>query len=284
MRGIVAGPAVKSLGNGSIFIENSGIDPTKLRQYLLYWDRIEYPTNRGFNFTSKEVEFLSSTGVLQRTEIPFALLANKDGIMTQDDALLKSPQLAFNFNNAKEQGMWSMTQPNQSLHLTPELSEEHRSVEIELVDSLPLPDLSVPLEKILEFKEKRKDELGAFRSYLDSLYLEVINSKDIPRSRIKAIEDLQRGIVDLHKVMGESKIKQLVGSMKVELNVRGIIFAAGALGYLHTQYDLPLFLSVPLAASAGMLNFDVKPVMQPKKIPENLKDYAYLFYAEKEVR
>ncbi|WP_365828072.1 DUF6236 family protein [Aeromonas media] len=54
-------------------------------------------------------------------------------------------------------------------------------IEFELYDVLPIPAVDTPFDEILEFKNKRSDELSAFRCYIDEIIENIIASKDIPR-------------------------------------------------------------------------------------------------------
>ena len=66
MRGIIADCVFN--GDRTSLSINGGIDPFRLRQYLMYWDKIDYPLNNIICVESTpEEKYLEEVGVLQRT-------------------------------------------------------------------------------------------------------------------------------------------------------------------------------------------------------------------------
>lgn len=70
MRGIIADCVFH--GNETSLSIKGGIDPFRLRQYLLYWDKIDYPTNNILRVElTPDEKYLEEIGVLQRTHVNF---------------------------------------------------------------------------------------------------------------------------------------------------------------------------------------------------------------------
>lgn len=71
MRGIIAGAEYG--GSSNKLTIYGGLDPEKLRQYILYWDKIDYPENNaiGFELTPDE-KFLLDCGIMERTRCIFS--------------------------------------------------------------------------------------------------------------------------------------------------------------------------------------------------------------------
>jgi hypothetical protein len=63
--------------------------------------------------------------------------------------------------NDEEPGVWALSQGEKSLFLEHGLGlfSEGSGMSLNLLRAIPIPAKDVPLNEILEFKEKRKDEL-----------------------------------------------------------------------------------------------------------------------------
>ncbi|MFT5033285.1 MAG: hypothetical protein ACI9OO_001217 [Bacteroidia bacterium] len=109
---------------------------------------------------------------------------------------------------------------------------------------------STPLNDILEFKESHRDELIAFRTYLDELYQKIIASADIPRAKITELQRLETAIKDVNRVLNESKIRVALRSMKSVISgVDGVIGVAAGVASASFIPFSPLIAGV---AAAGV--------------------------------
>lgn len=276
LRGIVVAPEYEAKGT-ELFLKSSDIDPLKLRQYLLYWDRIDFPTNNIIHCTSNDIDYLESLNLLQRTKYNCSC----NGIINMEELFLNAQIQALNNNNLNKNERWTLGQGNLNLLLPKDEVERKNTLILDLYNSLPIPATDVPLDDIINFKEKRRDELMEFRNSMDKIYLSIINSGDIDISKSVAIKDLEKKIIAINKVMNESKIKKLLGSVKVNIDINSLII--GGAGYIigkETGNSIML-PSLGLAASSIKLRIDKQLI--PKHIPDNLSDFAYLYYSQKEL-
>ncbi|WP_349818211.1 MULTISPECIES: DUF6236 family protein [Clostridium] len=276
LRGIVVAPEYEAKGT-ELFLKSSDIDPLKLRQYLLYWDRIDFPTNNIIHCTSNDIDYLESLNLLQRTKYNCSC----NGIINMEELFLNAQIQALNNNNLNKNERWTLGQGNLNLLLPKDEVERKNTLILDLYNSLPIPATDVPLDDIINFKEKRRDELMEFRNSMDKIYLSIINSGDIDISKSVAIKDLEKKIIAINKVMNESKIKKLLGSVKVNIDINSLIM--GGAGYIigkETGNSIML-ASLGLAASSIKLRIDKQLI--PKHIPDNLSDFAYLYYSQKEL-
>lgn len=276
LRGIVVAPEYEAKGS-ELFLKSSDIDPLKLRQYLLYWDRIDFPTNNIIHCTSNDIDYLESLNLLQRTKYNCSC----NGIINMEELFLNAQIQALNNNNLNKNERWTLGQGNLNLLLPKDEVERKNTLILDLYNSLPIPATDVPLDDIINFKEKRRDELMEFRNSMDKIYLSIINSGDIDISKSVAIKDLEKKIIAINKVMNESKIKKLLGSVKVNIDINSLII--GGAGYIigkETGNSIML-ASLGLAASSIKLRIDKQFI--PKHIPDNLSDFAYLYYSQKEL-
>ena len=110
-RGIVITPQFDF--DGQTLRLKGGFDPASLRQYLLYWDKIDWPDNNIISIGESDDDgtaFLISTGILERTMVRFNSFNGNIG-----HAMLDMQVSALEMRNESEPGAWSLAQ--QSTHL-----------------------------------------------------------------------------------------------------------------------------------------------------------------------
>jgi hypothetical protein len=279
-RGIVVAPRFEFDGQTLHFPGLVGVEAEDLRKYLLYWDKIDYPNNNLIGTgTGPNEHFLIEAGVLRRTDIRFTSFSGNIGygyILAQAQAL--------QINNQREPGLWSMVQTANRLFLPSEVSHETRALEIELYNVLPVPSEEVSLEDILRFKERRNDELLALRAAMDELYLEVIDSSDVPRAKTAALRRLENSLRNLHTATNESWASKLLASLRVELNMPNIAtHAVVGAALAPTVLDISPSLGAALGATAAAIKFEFRTTRKADALPPELKDFAYLQSAEREL-
>lgn len=279
MRGIIVSPEYHRSGENGIFFKRTDIDERKLRQYVLYWDKLDFPDNNIISIGgSPEIEYLESEGVLQRTT--YTLNSFNSDIVS----LFSRLQLeTFRINNETENGNWSLAQPNSELFLPKDQSVITRNLEVQLYQSIPIPTSEVSLGDILTFKENRKDELLEFRGLMDDFYFELINSGDSERALISYVERVQRKIIEIDRVMNESKMSTFKGSVKIQFDLKKALKNTLIGGIGGSQFGFPT-LGSTLGFASSFINITSEMSLKPKVIPNELKDYAYLYYADKELR
>lgn len=156
---------------------------------------------------------------------------------------------------------------------------EGNVLEIELYRALLVPSADIPMEDILEFKMKRKDDLLNYRYVMDGLYLNIIKTRDIPREMNSKIEEVERAISNINKLMKESFKKRLLSSFRIDLDLTTILNGAQKGYALGSIIGLPGLGSI-LGGVVSTIKFDPVSALKPKVIPQELKDYAYLYYAK----
>jgi hypothetical protein len=257
-------------------LEMRGLSGQTLRQCLLYWDNIEFPTSNIINIgTSPDLQFLIDEGVLQRTDIRLEDFSGNIGygvIRTQIEALKRMNEI--------EPGQWSLAQSSNALCLIGDKAKEEELIEFELHKCMPIPTSDIPFQEILEFKLKRKDEYTAFKNYIGELYLEVVNSNDVPRSKVQVINRLEAAIADIDKVTSESFAKRIMKSFSLNLNPINLS-AHGLSGVgAATLFGIPLSLGAAAGAIAGAINFNLNKQSVPEVMYQDQKGLAYLMNAK----
>lgn len=279
-RGVVVAPSFTVLGGTLQEPDMVGIDPVNLKHCLLYWDKIDYPNNNITNIaTNVDEEFLIDAGVLSRSNIH---LQDFSGFIGSADILAQS--IAFQQRNKQEPGSWTIAQSCKNLLLPETYSTEEQTIEIELYKTLPSPGNEVSFDDILTFKEKRRAELVAFRSLMDELYLQIIGSADIPRAKTMTMKKLENAIKDLHAAANESWTSKLISGFKVELNIPNLAVHALAGAALASSFGVSPKLGAAIGAIRAAIKFEFTSAPKSKGLPDNLKDYAYLNYIEREFR
>lgn len=279
LRGIVITPRFTFDGQKLSF--NGGFDPVSLRQYLLYWDKIDWPNNNiiAFGDDAPEFTFLKEACVLERTMVRFNSFNGNVGY-----AMLQMQVAALEARNAKEPGAWSLAQQSPLLASSTEGTVDTRSIEVELYSAIPVPSEDVPFQDVLEFKQRRAAELLQFRAAMDALYQETIGAADIPRAKLQAQAYLERAVQDLNDAFGESFARRLLASFKVELNVPNIAGLAFAGGAAASSFGLSVGVGAAAGAIAAAVKFNLAHIRKGANIPERLRDYAYLHHIERELR
>jgi hypothetical protein len=277
-RGIVVAPRFEFDGVALRFPGVVGLEAADLRHYLLYWDRIDFPNNNLISIgNTPDIDFLITSGVLTRTQVALHQFSGNFGI-----AYVLAQLAAFEELNRREPACWSIGQATVAF-VNPESSAAAvRAIEVDLTCALPVPAGTVSLADVLEFKRRRNAELMALRYALDQMYLQISNARDIPRARDASINSLERTLVELHKASSEAWPSRALRSVKVELNIPNIVSKAAAGAASAFAFGLPPAVGAGAGAVMSAIKFDVRELRTPK-LPQHLKDFAYVFHAQREL-
>lgn len=279
-RGVVIAPKFTFDGRSLRFPGLAGIETEDLKYYLLYWDKIEHPDNNLISIgTSPDEQFLIDSALLTRTNISLKSFSGNIGF-----GYVLAQTMAFQQKNQQEPGLWTMAQSSNRLFLPNEYANPANTIEIELAKALPAPGELVTLDDVLAFKKKRQPELVALRSCMDDLYLSVVQSRDIPRAKNSAIERLENAIKEIQVVANESWKSKLLSSLKVELNIPDLIVKAGAIAGLSASFGLSPIAGAAIGAIGSVIKFEFTSMLKTKSLPQHLRDYAYIYNVEKELK
>ena len=210
------------------------IDPrleVQARQAAVYWDVIDIPYSDGFAYVGTALmQQLQAAGILEQTRIQLGG-PDKRWLMSEVfDAAIRTPLMTYERRSEKEPGNWSLMSGGSAFSLPDDLAQKTRSVEVTLYDLLPIPATNVPIDKILEFKNKRADELAHFRASMDELYERVRNARDSARAFTAAADEIQVAIKNARAAMSEVFPTKVLSSLKVEFTV-GHLLAAVVAGF-----------------------------------------------------
>ncbi|EOV1171315.1 hypothetical protein KW409_17615 [Vibrio fluvialis] len=274
-RGIVITPNYSITPNNGLHI-HGGIDPITLRQYMLFWDKIDYPTNNMIHIGGgNDIEFLKDVGIGQSTRILFKqLLPHENGLI-----MFNTQMAAYEINNKNEEEEWSIAQPTNTLFVPPKYSVNQGSLIFELYNAIQIPTEDVPLEDVYKFKKKRESELLELRDSMDTIVNSIIGAGNIPKQKTKAISKLHRDLNDFNRVMKESKFQRVKRSLQTVATdpLFGVASAAGVMQGLLPERFQPYFQTLNIAAlGACAVKFAYKEMAVGRDVPERFRQFAYL--------
>lgn len=245
-----------------------GLDRQELRFSLLFWDRLDFPTGP-FSFSDIEADYLAGVGVLTRSQIVAT-------VFNVPDLLFEGQIATFKALDARDPNKWSLARGEASLGFRPEEVMPDRGMLLELYQAIPVPNIDVPLDDILQFKAKRAAELLTLRHHLDKLYHEVARSPERDYAKSVALEDIDRAVSDILKVSRESGMKLKLAGLDVKLDIMD--FKTGAFSGLAAHHiGLPLS-QVALAAIGGAIipTLSIKSGVALKKREKSTSPFEYV--------
>jgi hypothetical protein len=268
------------ISNGPSLSMNGGMPPEKLRYYALYWDKIVITDSNIFGSgISGELQTLADVGIVSKETARISMNGRLNGSDLANLHFQGLAQVAASLTN-KNPGQWAIHQSGDQIIIPDNMSSELVTADFQLTRCLPVPKADFPLDKLLEFKLKRLDELLALRASLDELYLEISKSADIPRSKIAQIQRLESAIRDLDRVAQQSWGERLLASRKVSLDINYGSVMAGAVsgGLLGAAFANPLVGVIAGATHAlvSSLKFEVSVSKQLSASQGNQLDLSYL--------
>ncbi len=163
-------------------------------------------------------------------------------------------------------------------------------LDIRFLNALPFPKEDVPLNDIIEFKRKRRDELLNFRQILDDFQYKISSAED--NSELKHIivcfkESIERGLNDLNATLNDAKISTIAGSFKAAINIKStqLITTFGLIAAkVANVIKLPVELALGGLAGASAIEVGSYLVdsRNQKRVTIRTSPFSYLYHAEVE--
>lgn len=277
VRGLIISPPMVVSGD-TVSITSSELDPKDLRASLLYWDRLAVPASTMISFGEEDLDakYLESAGVLYRPKYPI------DGSMS--DIMMRLPALALEDYEKTSPGAWSIGGGENSILTLGGYTTAQEGILISLYGAIPIPSEEVPLPEILNFRQKRRDELLSFRAHLDSLAQEISSSKDTQAELKRKLSELDKACSDLAKVCQEWQSPVYLGDLKASLNfslVKAIASATtawAALGKIELGLTTKVIAST--LATVGS-QFEIKKDIKFRSIKRDSSPFKYVYEAQK---
>lgn len=275
-RGIVVSPPMTITPNGDIHAKSLNIDPQELRFSLLFWDRLSWPSTNSIYLDGNHDEYyLESCKILER---PHYSLNGKAG-----DCILYGQFIAYSENEAKAPGTWAMAQGNNSLIARGRAQNPGKGALIELCRAIPIPTKDVPLNDILELKERRRDELLRFRFHMEGLAFDIANSADISEKLETHIKEINSACSDLIAIGKDWQFPMQVSTFKASLNLKPSLVAS-VRGAWDFGSQLCVEAATIAAAATGLfkgIKIDTDLSFRSPKKP--LSPYRYAYHIHKDL-
>lgn len=195
-RGVVASPVVTVVLPSGGFQTAQGLDVEDLNYYTLYWDKLVIPGSSEIYFRLPLEETLIDLGFLSRPRVSIGSNSNNYPAQFPKRQLEILNQLKID----EAQFDWNLHQIGDEYVGGAVISDEKRLLKIEMYDALPVPGKDIHPERILEFKNKYKDDYEAFHNYLDEMYKDVAFSPDEPLFKKRAYQRFRDGLDNINRI------------------------------------------------------------------------------------
>ena len=155
--------------------------------------------------------------------------------------------------------------------------------ELTLQDILPVPSQDTPLEKILEFKTKRMDELISFREVIWDIQNELKKSQEV--SQIRDIASRYSDLIntrvsDLSKTMQEDNFQLWRGSLETLVKTDSI----PSLSLVFDPFQIPIEYKLAGLGVLGVISVSNYLLDRRNEHRKLLREnsFSYLYHAEHE--
>ncbi|WP_338580046.1 DUF6236 family protein [Pseudomonas sp. ML2-2023-6] len=211
-RGLVISSPARVNGADYLHMMSTGLHPQELRFALMFWDKLVWPDG-AISFEGGPDElFLEDCGIIERPRYSI------DG--ASGSGFLAGQIMAYQDMEAREPGAWALAQGENSLFVEGPRLVVGKGAQIELTRAVPIPTVDTPLQEILEFKQRRKDELLSFRLHIESL-AEKVSASDEPSAELeKQVSEVEKACSDLVAVGKDFQFPMHVSTFKTSLNLK----------------------------------------------------------------
>jgi len=262
----------------SVRIAGGGIDPQELRFATLLWDELVLPQSNFIGGPDRPDEvFLESAGILRKEHFYF----NGD-VAT---GLAAGQMQVFNQLDSKAPGTWALAQGERSFLWHDGQTQENGGSLLELHRAIPIPRHDVPLAEVLEFKERRRDELLLLRHHLDMFASDIERSTDKAETLAAKVTEIDQACANLLEVGREWQFPVYLSNLKTSfsLDLSKVMLSAGAAFGAQQTFSLGVTAAVAAAtpvALASMLSLKGDWGLRSVKRPASPYRYAYKMHEE----
>ena len=256
-RGVVYFPnmRLKSDGRGLRAVPLHG---EQLRFYLLFWDRLNvHDTEHAQLRPTRDEEFLEEAGILRRRNYEFKPSPKFEKVRLDASERLAQARMGLYYSfmelEREQPGAWSVvgTLPWASNSLDP-----GRGRLVQLFNVLPVPAQNTPLQDILEFKSRRRDELMKLRFHLEDLYTTIDSTEDYNLAFRTTLEKIDQSAADLLRVSREFRIPIKLSRFEAKIDAKsvaaGTLAGAAALAQFHFPAVGALLTGLSATAAASV--------------------------------
>lgn len=276
VRGLIISSPVKVDDKGVMEIA-AGLDPQDLRSSLLYWDRLAWPTGAISFGPNQDATYLLDAGILT---MPSYRVGGRDA-----ELVLRPQLLALAELNQSQPGVWSLGQSENSVIMSSGAGVEGSGTLLSLLRSLPVPSNEASLAEILEFKQRRRDELLAFRTHLEAMVKEIESASDSSAALQAQLKRLDEACATLIATSREWQIPFKMSDLKVSFNFDLAKAGADAVKAWVTAGAIDLGITAKaVAATAGAVSsqFTVKSDVSLRSFKRTASPFSYVHHARQQ--
>lgn len=279
-RGIIAAPGIIIPLNQGFMMERS-ISAEEIRYYVMYWDKVVIPSNNLVYIGIPEEEQLLGSGAISRPRVAFQGSFGGDQLTA---AILSCQSIVAEKLIPETNTDWVVHQIGTEFAFPPEFSGKRSVIRVALAGALPVPAAETPIVDILEFKERRRNELRELHDALDEMYLSILSTPDHDLATKKAVARLKESISNLESAASERFQKSRKYDLEVQLNLSGKDIAAGAsagalIDFFSNGFTIPLATIAGAVLSAIKIGIKAVYTFNPAA---NKQKLAYLCHAMQE--
>ena len=189
-RGIVLSSPIHIHQSSGSF--SSTINADLLRRSLLFWDKLLWPkSNLIYLEGGPDENYLEKIGVLER---PYIKVSESGDLVN----LFATSYISFfNSLNNEHPGQWSLASGEDAFFWDNNPTNKLNSLQLNLMQAVPIPDIDMPFDEILNFKETRKDELRCFQAEIDAFVKEIFFSENKENAFNKKLKYIKQSSNDL---------------------------------------------------------------------------------------
>lgn len=276
-RGLVVSAPIQIEGS-SLYAKSTNLDPQELRFALLFWDRLVWPSSRAIHFgNGPDEDFLESAGILSRPDYTF------NGNAAQ--GIARGQFQAYKDLEHAEPGVWALAQGENSFLLKEGLADEGKGALVELHRAIPIPKHDVPLAEILEFRQRRQDELILLRLQLESFVSEIEGSEDKVSALHKRLAELDQACANLLVVGKEWQFPVYLSNFKASFSLSPAKFLPAVAGGWKFGETYGLTCASAVAAVAGVVStLEIKGDYGLRSMRRPTSPYRYAYQMHEELR
>lgn len=237
--GVIFPEPISVFKNG---IKTTQFDGAAFRRSLLYWDKISCPTNNVLSIgLPEETRTLESEGILHRPVHKLGSLSSGSPYKFYSE-IYKSEIVRL---DKEDPGRWSFLDLPDGVSIADVILAKNAGVEIQLAQCIPVPCAEIPIDELLEFKQRRRDKIIEMRLALNESTLKVIESEKTELALAIEIDKIDRRICDVVKVARENKYDFGLSNLKINFSLGSdkiidAVVKAGLGATVGAQYGLSL--------------------------------------------
>lgn len=244
--GLVISNPMRLIPGGGIFVENSELNPEELRRAVLFWDKMVWPASKGIHIAGGiESAFLEDEGILSRP------LFSVDGMA--DIGLLEAYVQSYEALERASPGQWVLSEASTGFLSEKESFEADRGVIAQLFAAVPVPHRDVPLESLLEFKNRRRDSFNRLRNEIDGFFQQWVNTEDRDHQLAMAVRQIEEACNECLRVARESPIPFSLSSWSIDFSMGGQDIVNGVLsGMAAKSFGMPTLGAAGLGFASSL--------------------------------